>query len=133
MRASFSTGNKSYFHLVIFSIYYSCVFAKRNYRVLVRVCVCVFVHVCVCVCLFVCACVYVCLCVFLHDNSKSNQSRNIKFEYFVVYENISNKFDNGHCRIKVKVMVGLKCFSIYHNTKISDPITELWLALIHQY
>ena len=32
--------------------YYSCVFGKRNYRVLVRVsvCVCVSVFVCVCVC-----------------------------------------------------------------------------------
>ena len=29
--------------------YYSCVFAKRNYRVLVRFCVCVSVFVCVCV------------------------------------------------------------------------------------
>ena len=33
----------------------------------------------------------------------------MKFEYVVVYENISDKFDNGHCQIKVKV-------SIYHNT-----------------
>ena len=31
----------------------------------------------------------------------------MKFEYIVVYENISDKFDNGHCRIKVKVTVGL--------------------------
>ena len=37
----------------------------------------------------VCECV--CLCVFLHDNSKSNQSRNMEFEYVVVYENISDK------------------------------------------
>ena len=29
---------------------YSCVFGKRNYRVLVRVCVCVCVFVCVCFC-----------------------------------------------------------------------------------
>ena len=36
--------------LCSFSIYYSCVFAKRNYRVLVRVCVCV----CVCVHPYVC-------------------------------------------------------------------------------
>ena len=56
-----------------------------------------------CVCIRVSAC----LCVFLHDNSKSNPSRNMKFEYVVVYENISDKFDNGHCHIKVKVTVGL--------------------------
>ena len=48
-----------------------------------------------------------CVCGFLHDNSKINRSRNMKFEYFVVYENILEKFDNGHCGIKVKVMVGL--------------------------
>ena len=53
---------------------YSCVFGKRNYRVLVRVSVCVCVFVCVCV------------CVFLHDNSKRNRSRNKKSEYIVVYE-----------------------------------------------
>ena len=43
---------------------YSCVFAKRNYSVLVRVCVCVFVCVCirVCVCVYVCVRVYVCVC-----------------------------------------------------------------------
>ena len=76
-----------------------------NYRVHVRVCVCV--CVCICVCVFV---------VFLHDDSKSNQSRNMKFEYFVVYENISDTFNNGHCRVKVKVKGGLKFFSIYHNT-----------------
>ena len=45
--------------------------------------------------------VCVCMCVFLHDNSKSNQCSNMKFKYVVVYEYISDKFDNGHCRIKV--------------------------------
>ena len=35
---------------------YSCVFGKRNYRVLVRV------SVCVCVCVRVCVCVCVCFC-----------------------------------------------------------------------
>ena len=34
---------------VLFWAYCSCVFAKRNYRVLVRVCVCACVCVCVCV------------------------------------------------------------------------------------
>ena len=29
----------------------------------------------------------------------------MKFEIMVVYENISNKFDIGHCQIKVKVTV----------------------------
>ena len=32
--------------LLIF--YYSCIFGKRNYRVLVRVCLCVYVCLCVC-------------------------------------------------------------------------------------
>ena len=81
--------------------YYSCVFGKRNYRVLVRVSVCV----CVCVCLCVC------VCVFLHDNSKRNRSRNTKSEYIVVNENSSDKFDIELHRIKVKVTVGVQKFS----------------------
>ena len=40
----------------------------------------------------------------------------MKFKYFVVYENISGKFDSEHCWIKVKVTLGLWIFSIYHNT-----------------
>ena len=77
--------------------YYSCVFGKRNYRVLVRV------SVCVCVC--------VCVCVFLHDNSKRNRSRNMKSECIVVYENSSDEFDIELHRIKVKVTVGVQKFS----------------------
>ena len=77
--------------------YYSCVFRKRYYRVLVRV------SVCVCVC--------VCVCVFLHDNSKRNRSRNTKLEYIVVYENSSDEFDIELHRIKVKVTVGIQKFS----------------------
>ena len=45
--------------------------------------------------------------VFLDDNSKSDRSRNLKLEYIVEYEHISDKFNNGHCQIKVKVTVGL--------------------------
>ena len=85
-------GNKTYPLLN-----YSCVFGKRNYRVLVRV------SVCVCVC--------VCVCVFLHDNSKRNRSRNTKLEYIVVYENSSDEFDIELRRIKVKVTVGVQKFS----------------------
>ena len=79
--------------------YYSCVFGKRNHRVLVRVSVCV------------CVCVSVCVCVFLHDNSKRNRSRNTKSEYIVVYENSSDEFDIELHRIKVKVTVGVQKFS----------------------
>ena len=75
----------------------SCIFRKRNYRVLVRVSVCVSV------------CVRV--CVFLHDNSKRNQSRNMKFEYIVVYEISSDEFHIEHYRIKVKVTVEIQRFS----------------------
>ena len=84
---------------------YSCVFGKRNYRVLVRVSVCV----CVCVC------VRVCVCVFLHDNSKRNRSRNTKSEYIVVpvYKNSSDEFDIELHRIKVKVTVGVQKFSSF--------------------
>ena len=75
---------------------YSCVFGKRNYRVLVRVCVCVCVRVCVCVC----------FCTITR-----NQSRNMKLEYFVVYENSSDEFDIELRQIKVKVTVGVQKFS----------------------
>ena len=44
-----------------------------------------------------------CICVFLHDSSKRNRSRDMKFKCIVVYENNSAKFDIGHCQIKVKV------------------------------
>ena len=52
-------------------------------------------RVCVCVCWYVCVCVRVCVraCVCVHDNSKSNRSSNMKLEYIVVYEKISDKFD----------------------------------------
>ena len=65
-------------------------------------------------CLFLCFHVSVFL-YFLQDtsNSKSNgsrnmnRSRNMKLEHFTVYENISDKFDIGHCWAKVKVMARL--------------------------
>ena len=97
-----ATMKISFFIYLIFLIYfYSCVFGKRNYRVLVRVCVCV----CVCVC------VRVCVCVFLQDNSKRNRSRNTNLEYIVVYENSLDEFDIELHRIKVKVTVGVQKFS----------------------
>ena len=37
-----------------------------------------------------------------YSNSKSNQSMNMKFEYFEVYENILHKFDIEYCLTKVK-------------------------------
>ena len=56
-------------------------------------------------------------CVFLHDNSKSNRSRNMKFKCVIVNENISDKFNIGYCWIKVKVMVGLRNFSPFTTTQ----------------
>ena len=64
-----------------------------------------------CVCVCVCVCVFVCVCVCLHNNSKSSRSRQMKFEHIVVYENISDKFEIGHDRIKVKVTARLPNFS----------------------
>ena len=52
---SYSKRQKHFVSLLLSAkIYYSCVFGKRNYRVLVRVCVCVCVSVFVCVCVCVC-------------------------------------------------------------------------------
>ena len=48
--------------------------------------------------------VSVCLSVCVHDNSKNNGSIDLKLEHIVIYENSSDKFDIGHCPIKVKVM-----------------------------
>ena len=77
-------------------------FGKRNYRVLIRVCV-----------------------FFLHDNSKRNRSRNTKLEYIVIYENSSDLFDIELRPIKVKVTVGVKTFSPFTHLlqyKLSGPI-----------
>ena len=63
-----------------------------------------------------CIRVRVCVC-FLHDNSKSNRSRNMKFEHIVVYENISDSFDIGHCQTKVKVTTRLRNFSQFTTTQ----------------
>ena len=76
--------------------FYSCVFGKRNYRVLVRVSVCV----CVCVC--------VCFCTI---TIKRDRSINTKLEYIVVYENSLDKFDIELHQVKVKVTVGIQKFS----------------------
>ena len=61
--------------------------------------------VCVSVRLSVCLswCLSVCVCVCVHDNSKNNGLIDLKLEHIVVYENNSDKFDIGHCPIKVKV------------------------------
>ena len=72
--------------------------------------------VCVCLCLCLCLCVCVCVCVFLLNNTKRNRSRRMKLEYIVVYEKSSEEFGIEHCRIKVKVTVGVYKFPIYHNT-----------------
>ena len=45
------------------------------------------------------------VCVCVHDNSKNNDSIDLKLENIVVYENSLDEFDIGHCPIKVKVTV----------------------------
>ena len=49
----------------------------------------------------------------------------LKFEYVIVHENIPYKFDNGHCRIKVKVMVGLSNFSPFTTIQTVRPYSNL--------
>ena len=75
---------------------------------------------------------YVCVsvCVFLHDNSKRNRSRNMKFKYIVVNKNNSDKFDNGHCQVKVKVTVGLENFSPFTTIQ---TIRSYNSTLVHVY
>ena len=85
----------------------SCVVAKRNYRVLVRVYVCVYVRVwCTCVCLSVC------------DFARY---RIMNFEYrpVVVYGNSSDRFDIRHWK---KWSFSLYVFKICpHNTEFISP------------
>ena len=57
----------------------------------------------------------------------------MKFEHIVVYENISDKFDIGHCRTKVKVTVRLQIFSPFTAIQLSGPITQLWYKLGNLY
>ena len=47
----------------------------------------------------------------------------MKLEYIVVYENISDKLQNGHSRINVKVTMGLEIFLYSPQYKISGPVT----------
>ena len=56
------------------------------------------------------------LCVVLHNNSQSIQSRYMKFEYILIYENRSAKLDFGHFLIKIKTTVGFQSFLLYRNT-----------------
>ena len=46
----------------------------------------------------------------------------MKLEYIVVYENSSDEFDIEHCRVKVKVTIGVHL----PQYKLSGPITQLW-------
>ena len=56
---------------------------------------------------------YVCVCVFLHDNSKRNRSRNMKFKYIAVNENNSDKFDiKGHPHLAILPAILLAIRSI---------------------
>ena len=69
-------------------IYYSCGLSTIEYS-------------CLSVCLSLCLSVCVSACV--HNNSRNNGSTHLKLEHIIVYENSSDKFDIGHCLIKVKV------------------------------
>ena len=72
--------------------YYSCSLSTATIQ-----------YSCPSVCLSLCVCVCLCVSVCVHDNSKNNGSIHLKLEQIVVYENISDEFDIGHCPIKVKI------------------------------
>ena len=54
-------------------------------------------------------------------------ARNMKLENIAVFENISNKFDIGHCQTKVKVTARLRNFSLFttKQTVRSDDSTYI--------
>ena len=65
----------------------------------------------------------------------------MNLEYIVVYENISDKFDIGHCGTKVKVTVRLQNFSPFttiqtvrsHNSTLVQagrPILSMYVHVI---
>ena len=66
-----------------------------------------------------CVCVCVCVCV------------NIKLEHTVVNKNSSDKFNIGHCPIKVKVHTrrDLEIFLHLPQYKLSSPLYQLWHML----
>ena len=47
----------------------------------------------------------------------------MKFKYIVVYQNKSDKFNIGHCRIKVNT--GVQIFPNLPQYKLSGPRTQL--------
>ena len=68
----------------------------------------------------------------------------MKLEYIVVYENSLDEFDIEHCRIKVKVTVGIQKFSpfttiqtvrSYDSTLVQDRklILSVYVHLILKY
>ena len=67
-----------------------------------------------------------CVCVCAR-NSESYLCMYMTLVYTVLYENISDKFDNGHSRVKVEVTVGLLKFHLPHllQYKLSGLITQL--------
>ena len=73
------------------------------------------------VCVNVPLCVSVCMCLCVHDNSISNQSRNIKLEYIVGYEISWTSLKMG--------MVGSRSFFHLPQYKLSGPITQIWYKL----
>ena len=66
------------------------------------------------------SCLSVCLSVCVHDNSKNNGSINLKLEHIVVYENISDEFDQGQGH-----GVTLKFFSITAIQTVKAHISSL--------
>ena len=53
----------------------------------------------------------------------------MKFKYDVAYENNSDKFNNGHCRIKVKVTGGLQKFPLFTAIQTVKSYTQLGYKL----
>ena len=82
-------------------------------------------------------CVRPFLCVSFCTMNQNNRTRSMKLEYIVVYENSWDKFGIEHCRMKVKVTVGLKNFQHLSQYKLSGPISQLcaqaWKLILSMY
>ena len=66
---------------------------------------------------------------FLHDNSKSNQSMDMKFEYIFVYEISRTSSILGIAGPRSRSWRDFEMFLHLPQYKLSGPITLLWYKL----
>ena len=100
------------------------------------VCVCVYVAVWLSSCLSVCLAVRPSIHPSVYDNFKNNQlnNRNMRFEYVFVYENILDKFDIGHCWLRIRGHQTFSPFSAIQTVRSCNSIlVQARMLLLSMY